>query len=142
MKTMTVDELQSEFDDCWDENERLQLILEFGRELDPLADEFKTDEHRVLGCASRVWVVSRVEPGSPPTLHFDADSDGQTARGLIAILLALVNDKPPQEILAMDLNSIFERLDLARYVTRSRTNGLASMIERVRNLARANQTQK
>ena len=135
MKTMTVAELASEFDDCWDETERLKLILELGRGLDPLADEFKTEETRVLGCQSNVWVVSNVTSGVPERLHFDAASDGETARGLIAILLSLVNDKTPAEILALDLDGIFKQLELARYVTRSRSNGLASMINRVRDLA-------
>lgn len=135
MKTMTVAELACEFDDCWDETERLKLILELGRGLDPLADEFKTEENRVLGCQSNVWVVSNVVAGVPERLHFDAASDGETARGLIAILLSLVNDKTPAEILALDLDGIFKQLELARYVTRSRSNGLASMIKRVRDLA-------
>jgi sulfur transfer protein SufE len=135
MKTMTVAELASEFDDCWDETERLKLILELGRGLDPLGDEFKTEENRVLGCQSNVWVVSNIVAGVPERLHFDAASDGETARGLIAILLSLVNDKTPAEILALDLDGIFKQLELARYVTRSRSNGLASMINRVRDLA-------
>lgn len=136
MKITTVEELLSEFNDCSDRDERLQLILELGDDLDPLADEFKNEENRVRGCQSNVWLVSHVLPGEPARMHFDADSDGQIVRGLIAILLSLVNDKTPAEILAFDLDAIFKQLDLARYVSHSRSSGLASMVKRVRDLAR------
>jgi cysteine desulfuration protein SufE len=136
MKISTVEELLSEFNDCLDRDERLQLILELGDDLDPLPEEEKTEANRVRGCQSNVWMVSRVVPGTPARIHFDADSDGQIVRVLIAVLLSLVNDKTPAEILAVDLDGIFKQLDLARYISHSRSSGLASMVKRVRDLAR------
>lgn len=134
MTSMTVDELLDEFNDCSDD-ERLQLILEFGDKLPPLPESFKTEENRVRGCQSNVWMVARPTADEPPHMHFDGDSDGRIVRGLIAILLSLVNDKTPAEILALDLDDVFQQLHLARYVSRMRSNGLASMIRRVRESA-------
>lgn len=135
MKITTVEELLSEFADCADNDERTQLILELGDDLDPLADEFKNEATRVRGCTSQVWMKAERTSSEPERLHFDADSDSQIVRGLIAILLSLVNDRTPQEILAVDLESIFAKLELARFISRSRSNGLASMVRRVRDLA-------
>lgn len=140
MKTMTVEELLSEFDDCSDQDERLQLILELGDDLDPLPQEFKTDAHRVRGCTSNVWLVPDAAREDRTRLYFHADSDSQIVRGLIAILLSLVNDKTPDEILAIDLEAIFAKLQLSRYISRSRSNGLASMVRRVRDLAKRQQS--
>lgn len=136
MKITTVEELLSEFNDCLDRDERLQLILELGDDLDPLPEQDKAEANRVRGCQSNVWMVSHPLPGPPTRLHFVADSDGQIVRGLIAILLALVNDRTPAEILAVDLDGIFKQLDLARYISHSRSSGLASMVKRVRDHAR------
>jgi len=134
MRSMSVDELLDEFGDCSD-RDRLQMILEMGKELDPLPDRYKTEEHRVRGCQSNVWLVSRLPAGNDGPMYFEADSDGQIVRGLIAILSALVNGKTPTEILALDLDDVFKQLHLARYVTQMRSNGLASMIKRVHDLA-------
>jgi cysteine desulfuration protein SufE len=135
MKTMTVEELTREFDDCSDKEERLTLILELGDELDPLGDEHKIEANRVRGCTSNVWMIPEVVEAGPGKLRFRADSDSQIVRGLIAILLALVNDRTPEEIAALDLEGVFNRLELARYISRSRSNGLSSMVQRVRDIA-------
>lgn len=135
MSSKTVDELLEEFSDCSD-RERLQLILESGDDLAPLPEHFKTEENRVRGCQSNVWLVSHISEGGSARMHFDGDSDGQIVRGLIAVLFSLVNDKTPAEILALDLDGVFKQLHLSRYVSQMRSNGLASMIKRVRDLAR------
>ncbi|MBL8826964.1 MAG: SufE family protein [Planctomycetaceae bacterium] len=135
MKTMTVDELTREFDDCADKEERLTLILELGDELEPLGDEHKVEVNRVRGCTSNVWMIPEVSAAAPGKLRFRADSDSQIVRGLIAILLSLVNERTPEEIAALDLEGVFNRLELARYISRSRSNGLSSMVQRVRDIA-------
>ena len=84
---------------------------------------------------SNVWLVIRTEPGDPPTIHFVADSDSQIVRGLVAILLMLCSGRSAREILAMNVESIFDRLELGRHLSRSRSNGLHSMIKRIRRLA-------
>lgn len=135
MKISSLEELLQEFADCADNEERTQLVLELGDDLDPLSDEFKNETTRVRGCTSQVWMKADRLPGEPVRLHFDADSDSQIVRGLIAVLLSLVNDRTPREILAVDLEGIFAKLELARFISRSRSNGLASMVRRVRDLA-------
>lgn len=135
MSSKTVDELLEEFSDCSD-RERLQLILEFGDELPSLPEHYKTEENRVRGCQSNVWLISHFADDGAARMHFEGDSDGQIVRGLIAVLFSLVNDKTPEEILAVDLDGVFKQLHLSRYVSHMRSSGLASMIKRVRDLAR------
>lgn len=134
MKTLTVEELEEELEDL-DAKERMQFILELGRELEPLPDELKTEENRVRGCTSRAWLSAKLQPGNPSRLHFRADGEAQIVRGMVAVLLTLVNDKTPQEILTLDLDAAFARLELARHFLNSRSNGLASMVRRVRDAA-------
>jgi cysteine desulfuration protein SufE len=134
MKTLTVEELEQELEDL-DAKERMQFILELGRELESLPEELKTEENRVRGCTSRAWLAHERRSGNPLRLHFRADGEAQIVRGMIAILLTLVNDKTPAEILALDLDAAFEHLELARHFLNSRSNGLASMVRRVRDAA-------
>lgn len=135
MKTATLDELVEDFEflDAWED--RYKYIIELGDELEAMPAELKTEENRVLGCVSNVWLVVNTRPGDPPTIHFIADSDSQIVRGLVAILLMLCSGRTAQEILAMDVESIFERLELGKHLSRSRSNGLHSMIKRIRKLA-------
>lgn len=138
MKTLTVEELEHELEDL-DAKERMQFILELGRELESLPEELKTEENRVRGCTSRAWLTHERLPGTPPRLHFRADGEAQIVRGMVAVLLTLVNDKTPPEILAIDLDAAFERLELARHFLNSRSNGLASMAKRIRDAAQHEQ---
>ena len=135
MKTATVDELVEDFEflDVWED--RYRYIIELGDGLEDMPADLKTEEHRVQGCVSNVWLVIRTEPGDPPTIHFVADSDSQIVRGLVAILLMLCSGRTAPEILAMDVESLFDRLELGKHLSRSRSNGLHSMIKRIRRLA-------
>jgi cysteine desulfuration protein SufE len=137
MKTTTIEDLVEEFE-FLDERDRTQFIIELGDELEEMPDELKTEENRVQGCLSNVWLVPRVEPGDPPVLTFVADSDSVIVRGLIAIALSLSSGRTAEEILATDLESLFERLNLKRYVTRMRSNGFYSMIKTIKRLAEQN----
>jgi cysteine desulfuration protein SufE len=135
VKTATIDELIEDFEflDAWED--RYRYIIELGDALEEMPAELKTEEHRVLGCVSNVWLVVNVQPGDPPTIHFAADSDSQIVRGLVAILLMVCSGRTAQEILAMNVESIFDRLELGKHLSRSRSNGLHSMIKRIRKLA-------
>jgi len=135
MKTITIEELLGEFEDFDTWEERYRYIIELGAELDDLPPEFRTEEHRVQGCISNVWLVIAVQPNDPPLIQFRADSDSQIVRGLVAILLMLCSGRPAKEILALDIESVFERLELRKHLSRSRSNGLHSMIKRIRTLA-------
>ena len=128
-------ELADEFDFLGDWEERYRYVIELGKELAPLTDDERSDAHKVRGCASQVWLVT--EPQADGTLRFRGDSDAHIVRGLIAILLRLYSGHAPAEILAFDAKAAFERLGLAGALSAQRSNGLASMVERVRRDAAA-----
>jgi cysteine desulfuration protein SufE len=104
-----------------------------------LADSAHTESNKVRGCASQVWLVTHVEPDGAggPVLRFEGDSDAHIVRGLIAILFAMYQDRTPEEILATDARAIFAELGLKEHITPQRSNGFFSMVERIRNDARA-----
>lgn len=119
--------------DDWEQ--RYRHVIELGRELEPLSDAEHNDATRVRGCASQVWLVSERAPDG--TLHFRGDSDAHIVRGLIAILMRLFDRRSPDQILKTDAMDVFRKIDLAENLSQQRSNGLASMIERMRADARA-----
>ena len=132
---MSLEEIRSNFDLLDDWEDRYRYVIELGRALPALDEALKTDATKVRGCASQVWLVSRATPASPgiPTrISFSGDSDALIVRGLIAILLAAVEGRTAGELAAMDLPAVFTGLGLAENLTPQRSNGLASMIARVR----------
>jgi cysteine desulfuration protein SufE len=137
---MTIAALQSDFELLDDWEDRYRYIIELGRALPPFPDALRTEATKVRGCASQVWLVSEVRPGqngAGPVLHFEGDSDAHIVRGLIAILFALYQDKPAREILEMEPESVFAALGLKEHLTPQRSNGLASMVARIRADAQA-----
>jgi cysteine desulfuration protein SufE len=123
-------ELADEFEVLGDWEERYRYVIELGRELAPLAETERTEPYKVRGCASQVWLVT--EPQGDGTLRFRGDSDAHIVRGLIAILLRLYSDRTPGEILAFDAKAGFDRLGLSGALSQQRSNGLASMVARIR----------
>ena len=123
--------------DEWDD--RYRYVIELGRTLPPLAESEHTEANKVRGCASQVWLVTHVKPdgAAGPVLTFEADSDAHIVRGLVAILLVLYSGKTAREILATDALALFERIRLRDGLTPQRSNGLRSMVERVRAEAAA-----
>jgi cysteine desulfuration protein SufE len=126
----TLDELAAEFDLLGDWEERYRYVIDLGRELKPLSDAERGDANKVRGCASQVWLVT--EPRSDGTLRFRGDSDAHIVRGLIAVLLRLFSGRRPEEILAFDAKAAFEKLGLSGALSAQRSNGLASMVTRIR----------
>lgn len=123
--------------DEWDD--RYRYVIELGKALPPMPASDQTEANKVRGCASQVWLVTHVKPdgGAGPVLTFEGDSDAHIVRGLVAILLALYSGKHAQEILATDALALFERIRLRDGLTPQRSNGLRSMVERVRAEAAA-----
>ena len=116
------------FDD-WEE--RYRHIIDLGRALEPLSPAEHTDANKVRGCASQVWLVT--EPGQGGrAIHYRGDSDAHIVRGLIAILLRLYSDRTPAEIVSFDARAAYDRLGLGGALTAQRSNGLFSMVERIR----------
>jgi cysteine desulfuration protein SufE len=134
---MTIDEINENFAllDEWDD--RYRYLIELGRMMPPLPDAARTDANKVQGCASQVWLTTDIAPGpSGPLLSFVGDSDAHIVRGLIAILLAIYSHKPADDILKTDALALFDRLGLREHLTPQRSNGLKSMVGRIRNDAR------
>ncbi|MFZ5718989.1 MAG: SufE family protein [Pseudomonadota bacterium] len=126
----TLTELVDEFDLLGDWEERYRYVIELGKDLAPLSDAERTDPYKVRGCASQVWLVT--EPQASGALAFRGDSDAHIVRGLIAILLRLYSGRTPGEILAFDAKAAFETLGLTGALSSQRSNGLASMVARIR----------
>ena len=130
---MTIDEIRENFEllDEWDD--RYRYVIELGRTLEPLPEAEHSAENKVNGCVSQVWLSKRVDRShSEPRIHYRGDSDAHIVRGLIAILLRLFSGRRPAEILAFDAKAAFEGLGLTGALSSQRSNGLASMVARIR----------
>ena len=132
---MNVDELVENFAALGDWEERYRYLIELGRKLPPLPESDHVEANKVRGCMSQVWFTHRINPGPPLTLEFQGDSDAHIVKGLIALLFKLYSDQTPQQILALDVKSVFERLGLESNITMNRRNGFYSMVERIKTLA-------
>jgi len=125
-----LDDLSSEFDLLGDWEERYRYVIDLGRALEPLSEAERNDANKVRGCASQVWLVRQTD--AEGRVEFRGDSDAHIVRGLIAILLRLYSKRAPAEILAFDARAAFDRLGLSGALSGQRTNGLYSMVERIR----------
>jgi cysteine desulfuration protein SufE len=127
-------ELSAEFEVLGDWEERYRYVIDLGKDLAPLSDAERSDANKVRGCASQVWLVTERPNGLGPdgTLSFRGDSDAHIVRGLIAIVLRLFSGRRPEEILAFDAEAAFESLGLKGALSQQRSNGLASMVARIR----------
>ena len=125
-----LDELADEFDLIGDWEERYRHIIDLGKGLEPLSDAERSDLNRVRGCASQVWLVTEREGDG--RLRFRGDSDAHIVRGLVAVVLRLLSERRPEEIARFDAKAAFARLGLAGALSTQRSNGLASMVERIR----------
>jgi cysteine desulfuration protein SufE len=123
--------------DQWDD--RYRYVIELGRTLPPLSDAAHNETNKVRGCTSQVWLVTHVKSDGAggPVLTFEGDSDAHIVRGLVAILLALYSGQSARDILAADALAIFDHIGLRENLTPQRSNGLRSMVERIRADAQA-----
>jgi cysteine desulfuration protein SufE len=131
---ITIDDIIENFSllDDWDD--RYRYVIELGRMLVPFPEAARTDANKVQGCASQVWLTTGIERNGAagPVLRFEGDSDAHIVRGLIAILFAVYSGKPAQDILDVDALALFDRLGLREHLTPQRSNGLKSMVGRIR----------
>lgn len=125
--------LLDEFELFDDWEERYRYIIDLGKDMPPLADSEKTDRTRVLGCASQVWLV--IDPAPEGVLHFRGESDAFIVKGLIAVLVRLLDNLPYSEIQDFSIRDTLHRLGLDEALSSQRTNGLISMVERLKKAA-------
>ena len=137
---MTIKEIQEEIIDEFsmfeDWMERYEYIIELGKQLPMIKDNFKLDENLIIGCQSKVWLHSEIEGDK---LSFTADSDAILTKGIVAILLRVFNNQTPKDILDADLYFIDE-IGLKEHLSPTRANGLVSMIKQIKLYALAFQS--
>ncbi|OBZ34265.1 SufE family protein [Methanohalophilus sp. DAL1] len=125
------DEIIREFDGLeW--LDRYDLLITSAKELEPMDEDSRTDENTISGCQSRVWIQSYKRDGK---LNFNLDSDAMITKGIMALLLRVVNNRHPQEIANIDLYFI-ERIGLKSNLSPARSNGLESIIRRIKEIAK------
>ena len=133
----TINEIQDEvieefsaFDDWMD---KYQMLIDLGNDLEPLDEQYKTEQNLIEGCQSRVWLQCDVADGR---LHFSAESDALIVKGIIALLIRVLNDHTPDEILGTELYFI-DQIGLKDHLSPTRSNGLLSMVKQIRMYALA-----
>jgi cysteine desulfuration protein SufE len=114
-------------------DDRYRLLIDLGRQLEPMPDALKTEATKVRGCAASVWVYpQRTADGR---LHFLADSNAAITKGIVALVLAAVQDRPAEDVAQMDVAAALAPFDLSRQLSANRTQGIPSMIALVRETA-------
>ena len=113
-------------------DERYRLLIELGRELEPMPDALKTDATLVRGCSAQVWVYPT---GEVDKLHFMADSNAAITKGIVALVISAVQDRPASEVAGMDVAAVLEPFDLKSQLSSNRTQGVPNMIALVREHA-------
>ena len=130
------DQLVEGFDlfDSWDD--RYRFLIDLGRKLPPMTDAEKSEENRVHGCQSNVWIAAHTQPeDSSAIVHFVGDSDSSLVKGLIAVLWRVCSGQPAEKIVSYDVEGLLDRLGLSQHLTMGRRNGLYEMVKRIKALA-------
>ena len=133
----TIDEIRDNFEllDDWDD--RYRYVIELGRTLEPMPEAEHSAANKVQGCVSQVWLQKLLDrDGGAPILKYRGDSDAHIVRGLVAIVLSLYSGHTPQEILATHALSVFEEFGFREHLSPQRSNGLRSMVERIKTDAK------
>jgi cysteine desulfuration protein SufE len=123
------------FLDDWED--RYRYVIDLGKTLPALPDELRTEANRVQGCASQVWLATDVVPGAQPIMIFRGDSDALIVRGLVALAIAITSGKTAREIAGLDVIGKFDELGLKSHLSSQRSNGLRSMVARMKRDAEA-----
>ncbi|ADZ71373.1 SufE family protein [Polymorphum gilvum] len=136
--TTPLDDILENFEFLDDWEDRYKYVIDLGKELPPFPEAERSEENRVRGCVSQVWLVKDVgrNDAGEPVIRYRGDSDALIVQGLVAIVLALFSGKTAREILATDVDAVFERIGLKDHLTPQRSNGLKSMVNRIRDDAR------
>ena len=125
------DEIIAEFSGLDDWMDKYQLLIDLGNEQTPLAEQYKTESNLIDGCQSRVWLQADYEDG---LIHFSAESDALIVKGIVSLLIRVLSDHTPKEILDADLYFIDE-IGLKEHLSPTRSNGLLAMIKQIRSYA-------
>src|SRR6185295_14522374 len=132
MPLPTLDDVYADYE-LLEADDRYRLLIDLGRALEPMPDALKTDATLVRGCSAAVWVYPVAR--SDGALHFLADSNAAITKGIVALILIAVQDRPPTEILALDIDAELARFDLKNQLSSNRTQGIPNMIALIRETA-------
>ena len=116
-----------------DGEDRYRLLIDLGRKLEPMPDALKTEATKVRGCSASVWVYPTVRDDG--RLHFLADSNAAITKGIVALVLSAVQDKPAAEVAATDIAAELAPFELTRHLSANRTQGVPNMISLIRETA-------
>ncbi len=140
---MTINEIQddiiAEFSEVDDWMDRYGMIIDLGNNLPEIKEEYKTPEHLIEGCQSRVWLNAELTPEG--TIHYTADSDAIIVKGIISLLIQVLDNQTPDDILKSDLHFI-DAIGLSEHLSPTRSNGLLAMVKQMRLYALAFQAQQ
>lgn len=138
-RAMTVaqqaEQLREDFAFLGDWEARFSHIIDLGKALPSLKDDEYVDAFKVRGCSSQVWLVAEPSTTTPNAIHFRGASDAAIVAGLVAVIIHLFSDQQPADILAFDAPAFFKEIGIADALTPQRSNGLASMLARIRSIA-------
>lgn len=134
----TIDDIVDAFALIDDWEERYRYVIELGKDLPGLKEAERIEDNRVKGCASNVWLVTRAEGRGPQArLTFEGESDAHIVKGLVAVTLAFYSGRTAEEIASADAFDLFRTLGFEQHLTPQRSNGVRSMVDRIRKDARA-----
>ena len=130
---MSPEEIKDTFSLFTDWEDKYRYIIDLGKELPELDEKDKIEKNLIRGCQSQVWLTHNINPEG--SIHLDIDSDAHIVRGLIAIVLAALNDKLPRQIIEFDVELLFSDLELLEHLSPTRGNGLRAMVQHVQSVA-------
>lgn len=136
MATEAFEDIAENFEFLDDWEDRYRFVIDLGKAMEPLEEALKVPATKVDGCTSQVWIVPQIEGQGPSArFRFRGDSDAMIVRGLVAVLMALFNGLTLEEVLKVDAGGELARLQLNDHLSAQRSNGLRSMVERIRKIA-------
>lgn len=137
--TTALDDILDNFEFLEDWEDRYRYVIELGRELEPLSEDERCEGNRVHGCVSQVWLAKRIDTSGAngPVIFYKGDSDAHIVRGLVAIVLAQFSGASAQKILDTNIEEVFQKIGLKEHLTPQRSNGLSSMVQRIKDDAAA-----
>lgn len=129
----TIDEIRDEYEFLDERDDRYRLLIDLGRDLEPMNEALKTDATLVKGCLSKVWAYPTVNGDG--TLHFQADSNSGITKGIVALIITLVQDRSPSEVLSVDIEGQLAPFEVQKHLSSNRTQGIPNMIALIRETA-------
>lgn len=132
-----IDDIVADFEMLGEWSARYEYLVELGEGLPPMDDAHRTEENRVQGCISKVWVHAERDPGAPSQVRYSGDCDTAIIKGVLALLIDLMSGRTPADIALLDVDGLFERLQLAEHLSPNRHFGIYGIVELMKSQARA-----